>query len=264
LDPDPEENVGRSVEYRNPNTARSSLLRSRNVKARVERRLSGHPGGTVKRRGSGGLALLEAVEQCDGLGLRLGVQLVPEQLDQPLVVAQRPTALTAPGQAQHQAAVRLLVQVLLQHDALVGVHGFRVPVGPDQQLAQRFEAVDPEATQPVPRLPPELEVHLIVDNYGTHKTELIKRWLAKRPRFHIHFTPTGASWLNLIERWFAALTEKQIRRGAHRSTRELEHAILNYIEHGNQDPKPFMWTKTADQILENIARFCERTSASGH
>jgi transposase len=113
-------------------------------------------------------------------------------------------------------------------------------------------------------VPPELEVHLIVDNYGTHKTELIKRWLAKRPRFHIHFTPTGASWLNLIERWFAALTEKQIRRGAHRSTRELEHAILNYIEHGNQDPKPFLWTKTADQILENIARFCERTSASGH
>lgn len=113
-------------------------------------------------------------------------------------------------------------------------------------------------------VPSELDVHLIVDNYGTHKTELIKRWLAKRPRFHIHFTPTGASWLNLIERWFAALTEKQIRRGAHRSTRELEYAILNYIEHGNKDPKPFVWTKTADQILANIARFCERTSASGH
>jgi transposase len=113
-------------------------------------------------------------------------------------------------------------------------------------------------------VPAQLDVHLIVDNYGTHKTDLIKRWLAKRPRFHVHFTPTGASWLNLIERWFAALTEKQIRRGAHRSTRELESAILNYIEHGNQDPKPFVWTKTADQILANIARFCERTSASGH
>ena len=113
-------------------------------------------------------------------------------------------------------------------------------------------------------VPAELDVHLIVDNYGTHKTELIKRWFAKRPRFHIHFTPTSASWLNLIERWFAALTEKQIRRSAHRSTRELETAILRYIEHGNQDPKPFIWTKSADQILASIARFCERTSASGH
>lgn len=113
-------------------------------------------------------------------------------------------------------------------------------------------------------VPAELDVHLIVDNYGTHKTELIKRWFAKRPRFHIHFTPTSASWLNLIERWFAALTEKQIRRSAHRSTRELETAILRYIEHGNQNPKPFIWTKSADQILASIARFCERTSASGH
>ena len=113
-------------------------------------------------------------------------------------------------------------------------------------------------------VPAELDVHLIVDNYGTHKTELIKRWLAKRPRFHLHFTPTSASWLNLIERWFAALTEKQIRRSAHRSTRELETAILRYIEIGNQDPKPFIWTKTADQILASIERFCKRTSESGH
>lgn len=113
-------------------------------------------------------------------------------------------------------------------------------------------------------VPAELDVHLIVDNYGTHKTELIKRWFAKRPRFHVHFTPTSASWLNLIERWFAALTEKQIRRSAHRSTRELETAILRYIEHGNQNPIPFIWTKSADQILASIARFCERTSASGH
>ena len=113
-------------------------------------------------------------------------------------------------------------------------------------------------------VPAELDVHLIVDNYGTHKTALIKRWLAKRPRFQLHFTPTSASWLNLVERWFAALTEKQIRRSAHRSTRELETAILRYIDHGNQNPKPFIWTKTADQILASIARFCERTSASGH
>lgn len=113
-------------------------------------------------------------------------------------------------------------------------------------------------------VPAELDVHLILDNYGTHKTELIKRWLAKRPHFHLHFTPTGASWLNLVERWFAALTEKQLRRSAHRSTRELEDAIHRSIEHGNQDPQPFIWTKTADQILASIARFCERTYDSGH
>jgi transposase len=113
-------------------------------------------------------------------------------------------------------------------------------------------------------VPPELNVHLILDNYGTHKTELIKRWLAKRPRFHLHFTPTGASWLNLVERWFAALTEKQLRRGVHRSTRDLEEAIRRYIDHGNQEPKPFIWTKTADEILASIARFCQRTTDSGH
>jgi transposase len=113
-------------------------------------------------------------------------------------------------------------------------------------------------------VPAELDVHLILDNYGTHKTKLIRNWLARHPRFHLHFTPTGASWLNLVERFFAALTEKQLRRGAHRSTRELEAAIKRYIEHGNADPKPFIWTKTADEILDSIARFCQRTSNSGH
>lgn len=113
-------------------------------------------------------------------------------------------------------------------------------------------------------VPKELDVHLILDNYGTHKTKLIHSWLAKRPRFHVHFTPTSASWLNLVERWFAALTEKQIRRGAHRSTRELELAIERYVDATNENPKPFIWTKTADQILDTVARFCQRTSNSGH
>jgi transposase len=113
-------------------------------------------------------------------------------------------------------------------------------------------------------VPPDLDVHLILDNYGTHKTKLIRDWLARHPRFHLHFTPTGASWLNLVERLFAALTEKQIRRGAHRSTRELETAIYRYIENGNSDPKPFIWTKSADEIPATIARFCERISDSGH
>jgi len=113
-------------------------------------------------------------------------------------------------------------------------------------------------------VPDSLDVHLIMDNYGTHKTPIIRRWLVRHPRFHVHFTPTGATWLNLVERFFAAITEKQIRRGVHRSTRELETAIYRYIEHRNQSPKPFVWTKTADQILASLARFCERTLDSGH
>jgi transposase/AraC-like DNA-binding protein len=114
------------------------------------------------------------------------------------------------------------------------------------------------------QVPAHLDVHLIMDNYATHKTPAIRRWLAKRPRFHVHFTPTSASWINLVERWFATLTAKQLRRGTHRSTLQLEAAIQNYIEISNEDPKPFVWTKTADQILESIKRFCQRTSGTGH
>ena len=113
-------------------------------------------------------------------------------------------------------------------------------------------------------VPETLAVHLIVDNASTHKTPLIHRWLARHPRFHVHFTPTGSSWINLVERWFAALTDKQIRRGVHRSTRELEAAIRRYIELTNDHPTPFVWTKTADEILASVARFCHRISNSGH
>jgi transposase len=113
-------------------------------------------------------------------------------------------------------------------------------------------------------VPPELDIHLILDNYGTHKTQLIRDWLAKRPRFHLHFTPTSASWLNLVERWFALLTEKQLRRAVHRSTKELETAIRSFIQLHNKDPKPFIWHKTADQILDSVARFCTRTLGTGH
>lgn len=114
------------------------------------------------------------------------------------------------------------------------------------------------------QVPAHLKVHLILDNYGTHKTALIHRWLAKRPRFHLHFTPTSGSWLNLVERWFAMLTEQQIKRGVHRSTHALEKAIKQYILLTNQNPKPFVWTKTADEILASVARFCQRTSGTGH
>jgi transposase len=113
-------------------------------------------------------------------------------------------------------------------------------------------------------VPTGFEVHLILDNYGTHKTETIKRWLVKRPRFHLHFTPTGASWINLVERWFGLLSEKQLRRGVFRSTRSLETTIRDYIETHNAQPKPFVWTKTADEILASVARFCKRTLETPH
>jgi transposase len=112
------------------------------------------------------------------------------------------------------------------------------------------------------QVPTGLEVHLILDNYGTHKTAIIRKWLAKRPRFHVHFTPTYGSWLNLVERWFAELTNKRIRRGVFRSVKELETAIREYIDVHNEAPKPFVWTRTADQILDSIARYARRTLTS--
>jgi transposase len=109
------------------------------------------------------------------------------------------------------------------------------------------------------QVPADLDVHLILDNYGTHKTAIIRNWLAKRPRFQMHFTPTYGSWLNLVERWFAELTNKRIRRGAFRSVNELKSAIREFIDVHNEDPKPFVWTRTADQILDSIARYARRT-----
>lgn len=113
-------------------------------------------------------------------------------------------------------------------------------------------------------VPSELDVHLVMDNYGTHKTPKVRSWFARHPHFHVHFTPTSASWLNQVERWFATLTQKQIRRGTHRSTRQLEEAIRQYLATYNADPRPFNWTKSADEILASIERFCLRTSNSRH
>jgi transposase len=110
-------------------------------------------------------------------------------------------------------------------------------------------------------VPAHLDVHIVMDNYGTHKTAIIRKWFAKRPRFHVHFTPTYGSWMNLVERWFAEITNKRIRRGIFRSVKELENAIREYIDIHNEDPKPFVWTRTADDILASIARFAQRTRA---
>lgn len=114
------------------------------------------------------------------------------------------------------------------------------------------------------QVPATLDVHLILDNSATHKTVRIRRWLAKRPRYHVHFTPTSASWINLVERWFVELTRKQLRRGTHRSTEALEHAIRDYVAITNRSPKPFVWTKTADEILATLAAYCVRINDSRH
>jgi len=107
-------------------------------------------------------------------------------------------------------------------------------------------------------------VHLVMDNYGTHKTPRVKRWLQRHPRYVVHFTPTRASWLNQVERFFAAITEKRIRRGVFRSVQALEQAIRDYLEEHNRDPKPFKWTATADLILRRVEDVCKRISNSGH
>jgi transposase len=113
-------------------------------------------------------------------------------------------------------------------------------------------------------VPDDLEVHLVLDNASTHKTPAIKRWLAAHPRFVLHFTPTSSSWLNLVERWFAELTRRKLRRSAHRSVAELETDIRKWITEWNKDPRPFVWTKTADEILETLAAYCGLITGSGH
>jgi transposase len=113
-------------------------------------------------------------------------------------------------------------------------------------------------------VPGELDVHLICDNYSTHKTPAIRAWLAKHPRFHMHFTPTGSSWTSQVEQWFGFLTDQMIRRGVHKSVQALEADIRAWIDAWNQDPKPFVWKKTAEEILDSLARYCRRISGAGH
>jgi transposase len=106
-------------------------------------------------------------------------------------------------------------------------------------------------------------VHLVCDNYGTHKTAAIGDWLA-RPRFHLHFTPTGSSWINQVERWFGYLTSQMLRRGVHKSVQALEADIRAWIDNWNADPRPFAWTKTAEEILDSLARYISRISGGEH
>ena len=113
-------------------------------------------------------------------------------------------------------------------------------------------------------VPAELDVHLVLDNASTHKTPAIKRWLAAHPRFVLHFTPTSSSWLNLVERWFAELTTKKLQRSSHRSVRALNADVRDWIQTWNDNPRPYVWVKTADEILDSVANYCKRITDSGH
>ena len=113
-------------------------------------------------------------------------------------------------------------------------------------------------------VPAALDVHVICDNSSTHQTPAIRRWLVAHPRAHLHFTPTYSSWLNLVERWFAELTTRKLRRSAHRSVAELEADLRAWIDAWNDDPRPFVWTKTADEILDNLVGYLQRINNSGH
>ncbi len=113
-------------------------------------------------------------------------------------------------------------------------------------------------------VPADLQVHLILDNYGTHKTEQVRHWFLRHPRYHCHFTPTSSSWLNQVERFFAALTMHQLRRGTHRSVPALEQAIRDYLNHHNQAPRPFRWTRSADEIITSVHNIVNRINRTGH
>src|SRR3954454_7721690 len=125
------------------------------------------------------------------------------------------------------------------------------------EFKQFLHAIDRE-------VPAGLDVHIVLDNSSTHKTPAIKKWLLAHPRFALHFTPTSSSWLNLVERWFSELTTKLLKRGTHRSVRQLNTDIRAWIDSWNEDPRPYVWTKTADEILDSIARYCQRINESRH
>lgn len=110
----------------------------------------------------------------------------------------------------------------------------------------------------------ELDVHVVCDNYATHKTPLIQQWLAAHPRFHVHFAPTGSSWLNQVERWFGLLTQQLLRRSVHKSVAALEKDLRQWVDQWNANPRPFVWRKTADEILDSLARYLQRISGAEH
>ncbi len=148
--------------------------------------------------------------------------------------------------------------------AKLGIHEHTVGKWRRRFLKDRIEGLLDEARPGRPRtidddqVPKDLDVHIIMDNYATHKTAAIRTWLARRPHYHVHFTPTSASWINQVERWFAELTRKKLRRGVHTSTSQLKADIRSFIVRHNENPKPYKWTNSADEILSAVKRFCQK------
>jgi transposase len=167
-----------------------------------------------------------------------------------------------PGQAErrtHDYVRHGTTSLFAALDVATGqVHGDCLRRHRHQEFLKFMEQID--------RLPrePDTQIHLVLDNYGTHKTPRLRRWFAKRPYYHLHFTPTSASWLNMVERFFSKITTERIRRGAFRSVPHLEREIHAYLDEHNRAPRPFRWTASADLILDKVARICKRTSNSGH
>lgn len=205
---------------------------------------------------------LFAEKVCDIVGLYLSppdcalVLCVDEKSQIQALDRSQPVLPMRPGQAErrtHDYARHGTTSLFAALDAATGrVIGRCYP----RQRAAEFRRFldDVEAN-----VPPDLDVHLVLDNSSTHKTKLIRDWLAKRPRWHVHFTPTSASWINQVERWFALLTERALRRGVHGSVADLERDIRAFIDATNAAPKPFRWVKSADDILASVKRFCLRT-----
>ena len=168
---------------------------------------------------------------------------------------EQPVLPMLPGMAERRTHTYVRHGTTSLFAALDVATGFVIGKCYKRQRAREFLAFLQEIDA---RVPATLDIHIIMDNYATHKTAVIKAWLARRPHYQVHFTPTSASWLNQVERWFAELTRKQLRRGVHTSTSQLEADIRAFIATHNADPKPFKWTKSADAILAAVKRFCLR------
>ena len=207
--------------------------------------------------------LVEKVRDIVGLYLsppeRAVVLCVDEKSQVQALDRTQPLLPMRPGQAErhtHDYTRHGTTSLFAVLDVKAGtVVGKCMPRHRTQEVRKFLDAVERN-------VPAELDVHVVMDNYGTHKTKLIHNWFAKRPRWHVHYTPTSASWINQVERFFALLTERAIRRGVFRSVADLEHAITAYIDATNANPKPFRWTKSANDILASIQRFCLRSLAA--
>lgn len=207
--------------------------------------------------------LVEKVRDIVGLYLsppeRAVVLCVDEKSQVQALDRTQPLLPMRPGQAErhtHDYTRHGTTSLFAALDVKAGtVVGKCMPRHRTQEFRKFLDAVERN-------VPAELDVHVVMDNYGTHKTKLIHNWFAKRPRWHVHYTPTSASWINQVERFFALLTERAIRRGVFRSVADLEHAITAYIDATNASPKPFRWTKSANDILASIQRFCLRSLAA--